>query len=77
MKLAINLRNLALEGLHYFQTYDWLKLMTVISLGYIGWMIYVVIHVVQSYTSLPGELLRKEQMTYHKDDTRKVISLQA
>lgn len=77
MELAENLRNLALQGLHYFQTYDWLMLMSVISLGYIGWMIYLVVHVLQSYTSLPVELLRKEQVTYQKDDTRKVIYLEA
>ncbi|GMY13464.1 GPI ethanolamine phosphate transferase 1 [Fagus crenata] len=34
MKLSENLRSLALQGLHYFQTYDWLMLMTVITLGY-------------------------------------------
>uniref|UniRef100_A0A2N9HG53 GPI ethanolamine phosphate transferase 1 n=1 Tax=Fagus sylvatica TaxID=28930 RepID=A0A2N9HG53_FAGSY len=36
MKLSENLRSLALQGLHYFQTYDWLMLMTVfccITLG--------------------------------------------
>lgn len=42
----------ALSGLHYFQTYDWLFLMTVISLGYVGWMVYVGLHVVENYTSL-------------------------
>ncbi|PON75994.1 GPI ethanolamine phosphate transferase [Trema orientale] len=72
MKLAENLQNLALQGLHYFQTYDWLMLMSVISLGYIGWMIYLVIHVLQSYTSLPVELLKKEQAAHQKDGTRKV-----
>ncbi|KAJ7970891.1 GPI ethanolamine phosphate transferase 1 [Quillaja saponaria] len=59
--LSQNLRTLALEGLHYFQTYDWLMLMTVVTLGYVGWMIYLVLHVLQSYTSLPGIFFRKEQ----------------
>ncbi|KAF4376589.1 hypothetical protein F8388_025460 [Cannabis sativa] len=72
MKLAENLRSLALQGLHYFQTYDWLMLMSVISLGYIGWMIYLVIHVLQSYTSLPVQLLRKEFTNYQRDDYKKV-----
>ncbi|KAM6549908.1 hypothetical protein CsatB_021584 [Cannabis sativa] len=72
MKLAENLRSLALQGLHYFQTYDWLMLMSVISLGYIGWMIYLVIHVLQSYTSLPVQLLRKEFTNYQRDDYKNV-----
>ncbi|CAK7328074.1 unnamed protein product [Dovyalis caffra] len=53
MMLSQNLRSLALKGLHYFQTYDWLMLMTVVTLGYVGisvWMsvdgsdIYFIIH---------------------------------
>lgn len=62
IKLSEHLRSLALQGLHYFQTYDWLMLMTVITLGYVGWMIYVVLHVLQSYTSLPANIFSKEQL---------------
>nr|KYP63469.1 GPI ethanolamine phosphate transferase 1 [Cajanus cajan] len=61
MDLSKNLRSLALQGLHYFQTYDWLMLMSVITLGYVGWMIYLVLHVLQSYTSLPGNTFGMEQ----------------
>ncbi|RDY07681.1 GPI ethanolamine phosphate transferase 1 [Mucuna pruriens] len=61
MDLSQNLRSLALQGLHYFQTYDWLMLMSVITLGYVGWMIYLVLHVLQSYTSLPGNTYGMEQ----------------
>ncbi|KAM7506653.1 hypothetical protein LguiA_017106 [Lonicera macranthoides] len=61
LKLSENLRRLALDGFNYFQTYDWLMLMTVITLGYIGWMFFIVLHVLQSYTSLPGKILRKDQ----------------
>lgn len=72
LKLSENLRSLALQGLHYFQTYDWLMLMTVITLGYVGWMIYLVLHVLQSYTSLPGNMLRKEQAVRQRNYTGKV-----
>ncbi|XP_057437272.1 GPI ethanolamine phosphate transferase 1 isoform X1 [Lotus japonicus] len=61
MELSQNLRSLALQGLHYFQTYDWLMLMSVITLGYVGWMIYLVLHVLQSYTSLPRNIFGMEQ----------------
>lgn len=71
-KLSEDLRVLALQGLHYFQTYDWLMLMTVIILGYIGWMTYIVLHVLQSYTSLAGYMFRKEQADHQTDNTRKV-----
>nr|POF00068.1 gpi ethanolamine phosphate transferase 1 [Quercus suber] len=72
MKLSENLRSLALQGLHYFQTYDWLMLMTIIALGYIGWMIYLFLHVLQSYTSLPGNISRKEQAARQRSYTGKI-----
>lgn len=75
MTLSENLRSLALQGLHYFQTYDWLMLMTVITLGYIGWMINLVLHILQSYTSLPGNMLRKEPAVRQRNYTRKVKRL--
>ncbi|XP_038704369.1 GPI ethanolamine phosphate transferase 1 isoform X2 [Tripterygium wilfordii] len=73
MKLSENLRSLALQGLHYFQTYDWLTLMSVITLGYIGWMVYLIFHVLQSYTSVPGYIF-KEQAGRHGNNSRKVYS---
>lgn len=68
MKLSQNLRSLALKGLNYFQTYDWFMLMTVVTLGYIGWMIYLILHVLQSYTSLPGKFSRKEQVLHLRNN---------
>ncbi|AAF24617.1 putative phosphatidylinositolglycan class N short form [Arabidopsis thaliana] len=65
MKLAVDLRNLSLEGLHYFQTYDWLMLMTVITLGYTGWMIVLALHVLQCYSSLSGDLSKKEHLSVY------------
>ncbi|KAJ0043214.1 hypothetical protein Pint_19496 [Pistacia integerrima] len=72
MKLSENLTSLALQGLHYFQTYDWLMLMSVITLGYIGWMVCLLLHVLQSYSSLPGNILRKEPSFHQRNNTRKV-----
>lgn len=55
-KLSENLRELAQEGLNYFQTYDWFMLMTVVTLGYIGWMVHLILHVLQSYTSYKNSI---------------------
>ena len=74
MQLSENLRSLALKGLHYFQTYDWLMLMTIITLGYIGWMVFLVIHVLQAYTSLLGDISRKEEAVRQKYNAGKVMS---
>ena len=74
MKLSQKLKSLALDGLHYFQTYDWSMLTSVILLGYIGWMLNIILHVLQSYTSLPGNILRKEEIVFTIDGTTIVCS---
>lgn len=72
MILTQELRSLALQGLHYFQTYDWLMLMTVITLGYLGWMVYLILHVLKSYTSLSEKIMKMEQAAEQKNKTGKV-----
>ncbi|EEC73484.1 hypothetical protein OsI_07815 [Oryza sativa Indica Group] len=62
MKHSEELRSMALAGLHYFQTYDWFMLMTTITLGYIGWMVNLILHVLQSYTSFPANLQKRTQV---------------
>ncbi|XP_020110509.1 GPI ethanolamine phosphate transferase 1 isoform X1 [Ananas comosus] len=73
MRYVENLRSLSLAGLHYFQTYDWLMLMTTITLGYIGWMVNVIIHVLQSYTIFPSNpFLKKNQASLLQPMSEKV-----
>lgn len=71
MMLAQNLRTLALKGLQYFQTYDWLMLMTVITLGYIGWIICLLLHVLQSYTSL-ADVFKNPHDAWQRNNKTKV-----
>lgn len=40
---------LALEGLRYLQTYDWLFLRALITLGYLGWMAYAMTTVIDMF----------------------------
>lgn len=40
---------LALEGLRYLQTYDWLFLRAVITIGYLGWMAYAFTTVIDMF----------------------------
>ncbi|MCO5610597.1 hypothetical protein L7F22_064836 [Adiantum nelumboides] len=51
LQSAQELIGLSLAGLHYFQTYDWLFLMGTVTMGYLGWMVYVLLYVVRNYTS--------------------------
>lgn len=73
MKHSINLRNLSLAGLHYFQTYDWLVLMTTVTLGYIGWMIFIILHILQSYSSLVETIYEKKNHVAHLRKTNKKV----
>jgi hypothetical protein len=47
------------EGLHYYQTYDWAFLMTVVCLGYFGWIATVLVFVIKHYSTI-GEEWRKQ-----------------
>lgn len=38
-----------LEGLRYFQTYDWLFLRSVVTAGYIGWCVFCLEFVIRSF----------------------------
>jgi phosphatidylinositol glycan class N len=40
---------IALQGLRYLQTYDWLFLRTLITLGYVGWMAFAITMVVDMF----------------------------
>ncbi|KAH6688070.1 phosphatidylinositolglycan class N [Plectosphaerella plurivora] len=40
------LMKLALDGMRYLQTYDWLFLRTLVTLGYLGWMAYALTSVI-------------------------------
>lgn len=73
LKASEDLRSLALAGLHYFQTYDWFMLMTTVTLGYIGWMVNLILHVLHSYADLPkGFLLKRNQELAHGNTAKKV-----
>ncbi|KAL0922249.1 hypothetical protein M5K25_006220 [Dendrobium thyrsiflorum] len=75
MKSSENLRRLSLAGIHYFQTYDWLMLMSTVTLGYVGWMINLVLHILQSYTFLSRNLSVKKNQTHSRGSMMKKIYL--
>jgi phosphatidylinositol glycan class N len=45
---------LGIQGLRYLQTYDWLFLRTIITFGYIGWIVYAITLVIDMHV-LHGE----------------------
>ncbi|KAK9104670.1 hypothetical protein Scep_021514 [Stephania cephalantha] len=64
MELLQTLRQLSMDGLYYFQTYDWSMLMMVVTLGYVGWMVNLLLHVLQSYTSFSRNINKKNYQVY-------------
>ncbi|GMH32997.1 hypothetical protein BSKO_00831 [Bryopsis sp. KO-2023] len=46
-ELSVQLGELAVHGLDYLQRYDWVLLMVVVTLGFGGWMAYLVVTLIQ------------------------------
>ncbi|KAG0324194.1 Glycosyl phosphatidyl inositol anchor synthesis [Dissophora globulifera] len=44
-------RNLCLEGLRYLQTYDWLFLRSVVSAGYLGWIVFSLDFILRTFVN--------------------------
>ncbi|CAM6015687.1 unnamed protein product [Sphagnum balticum] len=75
LQSAQDLISLALDGLHYFQTYDWLFLMSTITVGYLGWMLYILLHVLQSYTTFPFFHRKRGQRRSYNSQPGKAVRL--
>ncbi len=52
--MSQELLNLGLEGLRYLQTYDWLFLRLLVTLGYLGWIAFAITTVIDMHV-LQGE----------------------
>jgi phosphatidylinositol glycan class N len=46
IRQTYDLIDLGLDGLRYLQTYDWLFLRTLITLGYVGWIVFAITTVI-------------------------------
>ncbi|KAG0795482.1 hypothetical protein G6F62_000083 [Rhizopus arrhizus] len=47
--------NLCLQGLRYFQTYDWFFLRTIITVGYVGWCVFCLEFVIRHFVLFSHE----------------------
>ncbi|EGG11726.1 uncharacterized protein MELLADRAFT_33250 [Melampsora larici-populina 98AG31] len=53
VRASSELQAAALRGLKYLQRYDWFVLRTLVTSGYVGWMILSAIHVLRTYALPP------------------------
>ncbi|KAJ3161507.1 Glycosyl phosphatidyl inositol anchor synthesis [Irineochytrium annulatum] len=51
-RASLELSKLCIEGLRYYQTYDWLFLRGIISTGYAGWIVYSLVVMIKAYGRL-------------------------
>ncbi|KAI3654848.1 hypothetical protein MP228_000228 [Amoeboaphelidium protococcarum] len=49
IQLCEQIMTKSLEGLRYLQTYDWFFLRSIISAGYLGWIIFSAVFILQKY----------------------------
>jgi phosphatidylinositol glycan class N len=50
---SLKLVKICLEGLNYYQKYDWLFLRSVISMGYLGWIVLSLCFILEKYVKMP------------------------
>ncbi|ORX61618.1 PigN-domain-containing protein [Hesseltinella vesiculosa] len=65
--LSRELIDLSLQGLRYFQTYDWVFLRGVITIGFIGWCVFCLEFVLRNYafTTSPRSWSHGQTMLVH------------
>lgn len=47
LEMISHIQSLAIDGIMYYQTYDWAFLMTVVTLGYVGWMLFAIVFILR------------------------------
>ena len=62
---SIKLMNLLIEGLRYYQTYDWLLLRSIVSMGYLGWIAYSSLFIFKTFSSSPSISTKKSEEKNH------------
>lgn len=50
--LSMKIVELSTEGNRYYQTYDWLFLRTVVSIGYLGWIVFGISWTIEAYSDV-------------------------
>jgi phosphatidylinositol glycan class N len=48
---SVQLINMIIDGMRYYQTYDWFLLRSIVSAGYLGWIAYSVLFIIKTYSS--------------------------
>ncbi|GBB85942.1 hypothetical protein RclHR1_12390004 [Rhizophagus clarus] len=66
---------LSLEGLRYFQTYDWLMLRSIVTVGYLGWIFYSLKYTLKEYCLSNNSLSNNSYK--HSDSIAKYINILA
>ena len=56
---------LLIEGLRYYQTYDWLLLRSIVSLGYLGWITYSTIFIIKTYSRSTDLTAKKHSFLFN------------
>ncbi|KAJ1559751.1 Glycosyl phosphatidyl inositol anchor synthesis, partial [Cladochytrium tenue] len=51
---ARHIATLAIEGLRYYQTYDWLFLRSIVVAGYLAWMLHCLLFLLKSFVAPPS-----------------------
>ncbi|KAJ2369985.1 Glycosyl phosphatidyl inositol anchor synthesis [Coemansia sp. RSA 2611] len=65
---------MCIEGLRYFQRYDWLLLRSIVSMGYLGWIVYSLLFIFKSYV-LPAPASHDSSAKTHRVDDSGLVAV--
>lgn len=61
VKLIEEFNSVIIEGLDYLQKYNWLMIRTIVTFGFIGWIVYSFANFLQMFIIPPEKLLKSNQ----------------
>jgi phosphatidylinositol glycan class N len=70
-----NLVSFSIEGLSYYQTYDWPVLMTIVTIGYVSWIFFLLTHTLINFTEFSQNIILQKPVSKNYNTYINLVTL--